>query len=245
MLSSNRLSYFGCDIQHRLNACEVHCKEAQFWHILGANGSGKSTLLSALSGLMPCKKLSYNQINVEQLSLVQQAQIRSLLSQHHSSQFEVPSKQLLSFFTQFDCLPNEIDICLQINALLHKPLNTLSGGQQQRFHIARCVLQIWQSLKQGQGVLILDEPLQGLDIKHQFQVLDMLKLFCQRGNTVIMSCHDVNMSLKYATHGVLLANGNAIQIGTADQCLTSEHLTKVFDVDFSDVNGKPMVDNLQ
>lgn len=223
----------------------MHCKEGQFWHVLGANGSGKSTLLSALSGLMPCKELSYNQINVEQLSLVQQAQIRSLLSQHHSSEFAVPIKQLLSFFTQFDCLPNEIDISLEINALLHRPLNTLSGGQQQRFHIARCVLQIWQSLKQGQGVLILDEPLQGLDIKHQFQVLDMLKQFCRSGNTVIMSCHDVNMSLKYATHAILLLNGNALEIGSADKCLTSEHLTKVFDVRFSDVDGKPAVDKFQ
>ncbi len=221
----------------------LNCEDSQFWHVLGANGSGKSTLLSALCGLIPCKQLSYNQINVEQLSLVEQAQVRALLSQQHTSEFEVPIKQLLSFFTRFEYLPDKIDHALEINRLLNKPLNKLSGGQKQRFHIARCVLQIWQNLEKGQGVLILDEPLQGLDIKHQFKVLDLLQEFCRAGNTVIMSCHDVNLSLKYASHAILLLRGNAVEIGTASQCLTSERLSYIFDVSFSELDGKLSINN--
>lgn len=232
-MHNSRLSFSGVEITNRLLANEMVFESGEYWHILGPNGAGKSTLLLALSGLLPAKELLYDGINFQNKSLLEQARQRALLSQNHGTEFDIPISQLLYFFTTYTTLPSEIDAALEINDLLCKSLAKMSGGQQQRFHIARCILQIYSELNEGRGILILDEPLQGLDIKHQHQVLALLKGFCEKGNLVVMTSHDINMSAKYASHVALLKHSNVVFHGRKQDCLSPDQLTDVFDVCFS------------
>jgi iron complex transport system ATP-binding protein len=110
-------------------------------------------------------------------------------------------------------------------ALKHRPVNKLSGGEFQRVLIARV-------LAQEPEALLLDEPTASLDIHHQIQVLDLVRsLVHEKGLSVVMAIHDLNLAVRYCDQLVLLNRGKQVSAGTPEEVLTPENLHTVFGVD--------------
>src|SRR5690606_10042395 len=109
--------------------------------------------------------------------------------------------------------------------LADRPVDELSGGQRQRVWIA-------MALAQQTDILLLDEPTTFLDISHQVEVLDLLTdLNRERGTTIVMVLHDLNLAARYAAFLVAMANGRLHVAGTPDEALTEQNAREVFHLD--------------
>lgn len=118
--------------------------------------------------------------------------------------------------------------------LIHKQIGELSGGQQQRVFIAR-------ALAQEAELLLLDEPLAGLDIPSQEQVYEVLERVTASGITLIVATHDLNMAADYFDK-VLLLNGRLVAFGKAADVLTAENLVTAYSgkIGKSVIGGLPL-----
>lgn len=106
--------------------------------------------------------------------------------------------------------------------LIHRPAGSLSGGQRQRALIASC-------LARGTDLLVLDEPVTGLDPAHQMELLGLLeRLNRQQGTTIVMALHDLNHAARYAHHMVVVKNGQVTAEGAPDEVMTPSLLSRVF-----------------
>jgi iron complex transport system ATP-binding protein len=106
-----------------------------------------------------------------------------------------------------------------------KDYNCLSGGQQQRVLIAR-------ALAQEPKALLLDEPTSALDIAHQLELMDIIQdLAEERGITVVMILHDLNLASKYADRIVLLDQGEIRAEGSAKAVLTKDNMADVYGIE--------------
>jgi iron complex transport system ATP-binding protein len=103
-----------------------------------------------------------------------------------------------------------------------RPVDALSGGQRQRAWIA-------MALAQGTDLLLLDEPTTHLDLAHAVDVLDLVdRLHHDRGRTVVMVLHDLNLAARYADHLVAMRDGRIVAQGPPREILTAELLADVF-----------------
>ena len=127
----------------------------------------------------------------------------------------------------------------KIADLADRPVDELSGGQRQRVWIA-------MALAQQTDVLLLDEPTTYLDLKHQLEVLDLLTdLNRQRGTTIIMVLHDLNLAARYSAELVAMRSGTVKRAGSSHDVITDTTLQDVFDLEASivadPVSGLPSI----
>jgi len=222
----------------RIEQVNLLLTQGQYWHLLGPNGSGKSSLMSILAGILSTDdgQVILNEQLLDSQALPLLARQRCFLQQQQISSFDIPLQQLLEFYTQQSRLPEELELCLNLNTLLSKPLSTLSGGQQQRFNIARCLMQVWPNIQAGRALILLDEPCQQLDINYQFQLLNLLGRFSACGNLVIVTSHDINQSYRHASHVALLKNNVIHAHGIAREVLSMDNLENVFEHRFIEIS---------
>ncbi|MOA21161.1 Hemin import ATP-binding protein HmuV [compost metagenome] len=102
---------------------------------------------------------------------------------------------------------------LELEALLARDFSRLSGGEQQRVLIARTLLQLWPSLNPDGRVLLLDEPLAGLDLHHQLALLRLLKSLARQGLLVVLAIHDINLAIDWADRILCLQQGRLVSEG--------------------------------
>jgi len=223
----------------RISSVNLQIESGQCWHFLGPNGAGKSSLLLLLAGVEKASSgvLDCCGMEMSEHSLSQLAKTRCFLNQHQHCEFDIPLSQLLMFYAQRAEVPALLDTCLEINKYLHKPLSQLSGGQQQRFHIARALCQIWTAICAGQAIVILDEPTSHLDIKFQTAIMALLQNLCESGNTVIISSHDINLSIKYASHVGLVNKQKLHSQGFAQSQLNLINLQTIFNHKFIEISS--------
>ena len=120
-----------------------------------------------------------------------------------------------------------------------RSIDSLSGGQRQRVWIS-------MALAQGTDVLLLDEPTTFLDLAHQVDVLELVeRLHVERGRTVVMVLHDLNLAARYAARLVAMKDGAIAASGTPHEVLTEQLLRHVFDLEArvidDPVSGTPLV----
>jgi ABC-type cobalamin/Fe3+-siderophores transport systems, ATPase components len=221
--------------------------------IVGANACGKSTLLRAMSRLLapvkgqvlldgkaihrtPPKELART------LGLLPQSPIapEGITVADLVSRGRHPHQGLFSRWTREDDAAVEAAlVATQTMDLAERPVDELSGGQRQRVWIA-------MALAQQTDILLLDEPTTFLDISHQVEVLDLLTdLNHQRGTTVVMVLHDLNLAARYADHLIAMADGRVHVTGAPDDVLTEHNVRQVFGLDNRIVtdptSGRPMM----
>nr|WP_241737433.1 ATP-binding cassette domain-containing protein [Neptunicella marina] len=206
--------------------------QANFVHLIGPNGAGKSTLLETLAGIIKPSSghVILRQQTLESYNLHQLAAMRSMLKQQDSVSFPLTVEELLLFYCNWQyAIPKQIELALEVEQYRHRHLPELSGGEQQRVQLARVLLQIWSVIEQGEGLLLLDEPLKGLDLRHQQKLMSLLKSLSKSGNKVVMSLHDLNWCDGYADQVVLLKQGRLVATGTVQQTLIPQQLSSAFD----------------
>lgn len=210
--------------------------------IVGPNGSGKSTLLKNLyqfhqpdSGVVLLNEKEINSLSIKEI-----AQKMAVVTQESMVQFDFsvreivemgrsPHKKALASSTVED--EEIIRKALQkvgLEDFVNRSITTLSGGEKQRVFLAR-------ALAQRSQVLILDEPTNHLDIRHQLQLMDLIKTL---KNTVLIALHDLNIAAGYCDKIYMLNKGKVVQCGTPEEVFTKKNLEEVFEVQ-SDIQKYP------
>ena len=154
------------------------------------------------------------------LSWPELAKRRAMLPQRQPQLFHIPVFQVLSLGLDPAVEParqNEAikGVCeaLELDMLLARDFSRLSGGEQQRVLIARTLLQVWPSLNPTGKVLLLDEPLAGLDLHHQLALLRLLKKLAGQGLLVVLAIHDINLAIDWADRILCLQGGTVVREG--------------------------------
>lgn len=208
-------------IAGRLSPLDLRWHGGQLVALLGPNGSGKSTLLGALAGILPADGavLLGGEVLTD-LSWPELAKRRAMLPQRQPQLFHIPVFQVLSLGLGqgvASARQNEAigALCeaLELEALLARDFSRLSGGEQQRVLIARTLLQVWPSLNPGGRILLLDEPLAGLDLHHQLALLRLLKQLAGQGLLVVLAIHDINLAIDWADRLLCLQQGRVVREG--------------------------------
>jgi len=213
---------------------------------IGPNGAGKSTLFSLLSRLLP---LETGNIYIDDVSIIDWknndlAKTLSILKQTNDIHIRLTVRDLVSFgrfpysqnkLTKVDL--DKVEKAIEFMDLLgiqDKYLDELSGGQQQRAYIAMVIAQ-------DTKYILLDEPLNNLDIKHAIQMMQtMQKMTTELGKTVLVIMHDINFAASYADYIVAMKKGEIAYNGTVAEIMQTEILQALYGVDVSveTVNGK-------
>ncbi|MCF2949862.1 ABC transporter ATP-binding protein [Paraglaciecola aquimarina] len=203
--------------------------------VLGPNGAGKTSLLKLLSGQTDSAgKVSWNNKKLTEYQTIDLAKQVAVVNQLNQSVFALnlqqivrmgllPHKTLLSRQTKED--DQEIAKAIERVGLSEKTNQTfssLSGGEQQRGLIAR-------ALVQKAKLIVLDEPVNHLDIYYQHQILDLLRALAHQFNmTVVMSLHDLNLAANYCDELCLLHKGKVSAQGSVETVLKANLLEQVF-----------------
>lgn len=221
--------------------------------IVGANACGKSTLLRALARLLPptSGQVLLDGKELHRLPTKEVARTLGLLPQSPIAPEGIvvadlvargrsPHQRLLSRWSPADDLAVAEALDLTgTTELAGRAVDELSGGQRQRVWIA-------MALAQRTDILLLDEPTTFLDICHQVEVLDLLTdLNHERGTTIVMVLHDLNLAARYADRLVAMAGGRILASGDPDEVLSPSVIEAVFgmssEVVPDPVSGRPMV----
>lgn len=207
--------------------------------IIGPNGCGKSTLLRCISGLMPqhAGAIFLEGKNIETYSPRERARKIALLAQSFegSEDIEIEEMALLGrtpFLSHYGA-PTARDREIAHRALQQtdtekfrgRTLGALSGGEKQRVLLAR-------ALAQQPQILLLDEPTSNLDIRYQFEILDLVfRLARAEKIAVVLVLHQINLAAAVADSILLLRdNGTICASGAPDEVVTSENLQAVYGV---------------
>jgi iron complex transport system ATP-binding protein len=208
----------------------------QFFIIIGPNGSGKTTLMKLLAGILApeADRIRILDRDIRHFSPRSLAREVAYVPQRVEAGLpftveetvlmgRAPHQRILGMPRKedFRALREAMEIT-RIKHLAARKLDQLSGGEQQRVVIAR-------ALCQEPRIILLDEPTASLDLSHQLQTMDLMEqLKIQRGVTVVMVSHDVNLAAVYADRLLLLDAGEIRSRGTPREVLTLENLEATY-----------------
>ncbi|MEJ9280320.1 MULTISPECIES: heme ABC transporter ATP-binding protein [Ureibacillus] len=213
----------------------IHIKDGQFVGIIGPNGSGKSTLLKIASRILKpnAGAVRLDGQHLYELSPKKAAQEIAVVSQETSLTFDFsvqeivlmgrnPHKRLFQSDTDEDLrIVNEALERVGMQGYEERSFMSLSGGEKQRVLIAR-------ALAQQAKLIILDEPTNHLDIRHQLQLMDLVK---KLNVTVLAALHDLNLASNYCDYLYVIQNGQVVMSGTPESVLTKDRIREVFGVE--------------
>ncbi|MGN8645334.1 iron ABC transporter ATP-binding protein [Gracilibacillus sp. HCP3S3_G5_1] len=215
----------------------VSIPKGKITSFIGPNGAGKSTLLSIVSRLIT-KDSGEVLIDDQEISSVKSnalAKKIAILKQSNDLNVRLTVKELVGFgrfpysqgrLTKEDrqFVQDAIDY-MELSDMQNKYLDELSGGQRQRAFIAMVIAQ-------DTDYILLDEPLNNLDMKHSVQIMKVLKrLVNELGKTVVIVIHDVNFASVYSDYIVALKHGKIVHQGPKDEMIDKEVLRDVYDMD--------------
>jgi len=203
---------------------------------IGPNGAGKSTVLSIISRLLSADNGDVY-LNGELLNRKKSSDIAkqlAILKQTNNINLRLTIEDLVSFgrfpyskgnLTQTDrtFIDNAIAY-MDLDDIRHQYIDSLSGGQRQRAYIA-------MTLAQDTDYILLDEPLNNLDMKHSVQIMQVLrKLATELNKTVVIVIHDINFASCYSDYIVAMKNGKLVQQGEVYHIMQSTVLQDIYDM---------------
>jgi len=168
--------------------------------IIGPNGAGKSTLLRALIG-----QIGQGKITLFDKAAAPQVRAGKVAWVGQHGRYNMPD-ELLHYF--------------DLTALADKRISRLSGGEQQRANIIRALLQ-------NAPVLLLDEPCNHLDIRHQHRLMQYLVGHSNRASSM-MVLHDLNLAAHYAGNIILMNKGKVVASGKVGEVMRPDLLESVY-----------------
>ena len=225
---------------HKRTAPVLHSTsfEVEKGHVLGVvgpNGAGKSTLLRLLYRFQAptTGQVQINGMDIWKMPARKAAQHVAAVLQEQAAAFGLSVREIISlgrtphrqgYFSadaQDSAVIARVITLLDLKGLEHRDFGTLSGGERQRVMVAR-------ALAQEPEILILDEPTNHLDIRHQLEVLALIR---QLDLTIVVSLHDLNMAADICDNILVLEDGHSRGFGTPDALLTEALVSNTFRVD--------------
>ncbi|MCK3657408.1 iron ABC transporter ATP-binding protein [Pasteurellaceae bacterium Pebbles2] len=211
---------------------------------IGPNGAGKSTVLSMMSRLISADQgdVWLNGVPLNQQKSGDVAKQLSILKQSNHINLRLTVEELVAFgrfpYSKGNLSKNDrtfIDEAIRymdLDSLRHQYINELSGGQRQRAYIA-------MTLAQDTDYILLDEPLNNLDMKHSVQIMKVLrKLVNELNKTVVIVIHDINFASCYSDHVIAMKNGRLVQQGSVHEIMQNSVLEQLYDMpmNIQDIN---------
>lgn len=215
----------------------VNIKKGKITSFIGPNGAGKSTLLSAVSRLIKhdVGEIMIDKKEINSWKSNELSKKVAILRQANNLNVRLTIRELVSFgrfpysqgnLTQEDW--DKVDEALsfmELHEIENQFLDELSGGQRQRAFIAMVIAQDTE-------YILLDEPLNNLDMKHSVQIMKVLRrLVDELGKTVILVIHDINFASFYSDYVVALKNGEIIRQGPTNEIIEQGTLKEIYDMD--------------
>ncbi|OUZ09230.1 iron ABC transporter ATP-binding protein [Aeromicrobium sp. PE09-221] len=211
--------------------------------LVGPNGAGKSTLLTMIGRLLglDAGTIEIAGYDVASTPSKDLAKIVSILRQENHFITRLTVRQLVAFgrfpyskgrLTVADekIVSEAIDF-LGLGVLENRYLDQLSGGQRQRAYVAMV-------LSQDTEYVLLDEPLNNLDMRHSVQMMQHLHRAAEElGRTIVIVLHDINFAGHYADRICAMKEGRVVEFGTPAEILTDDVLTRVFDTPVRVIDG--------
>jgi iron complex transport system ATP-binding protein len=217
---------------------------------LGPNGVGKTTLLKAVPGLLAplAGAVTVDGADVQSLSGRELARRVGYVPQAESSGTPMTVFETVLMgrkpYLSWRASPEDHDVVdrvlatLGLSELAMRDVNELSGGQRQKVVIAR-------ALAQEPGVLVLDEPTSDLDIRHEVEVLGVVRDRADAGTTAVMAMHDLTLAARFCDRLVLFSDDGVYAVGPPE-VLTEEAVRDVYGIDATvrrDADGVSVVPN--
>ena len=206
--------------------------------IIGPNGAGKSTLLNAISRLIKVDKgdILIDSKNLKDWDKKELSKTLSIMKQLNNINVRLTIADLVAFgrypYSEDRLTENDyqkINEALEytgLSSIKDKYIDELSGGQKQRTYIA-------MTLAQDTEYILLDEPLNNLDIKHILEVMHLLKKLVEEQNkTIILVVHDINIASTFADYIIAMKNGEIIESGLTEDIINNEILYKIYEINF-------------
>ena len=210
-------------------------QQGSFCAFLGGNGAGKSTLVRCINGLLRTdgECVVWNGIKTGKLNIKERARVYGYVPQNTQAGYSLNVMEIVLSgrlpHMGVKAGKSDLEKAAGVMEEFHlqdyafRPFKQLSGGERQRVLIARAVAQEPQ-------LLLLDEPTSSLDLRYQYEVMDLLRHVCRRGITVAAVIHDLNLALDYADTAVLLTSGTVTAMGTPAEVLTPERILTAYGV---------------
>ena len=244
--------FFNAGNKSILRSVSASFQPGKITMILGPNGSGKTSLLKICSG----ETLHYKgEITIEGKALPsfgtsELAKFRAVLSQQPHLQFPLSVEEVVMMgrypFFQFAPTLHDHNVCnetmelLQVTTLRKRNYLTLSGGEKQRVQFARVLSQIWGETLQGNRYLLLDEPLNSLDIRFQQEFMVIARTLLNKQTVIVAIIHDINLALRFGDEFIFMKDGEIAASGGID-IVTPELIKNVFQVnaEITQHSGRP------
>ncbi|MEJ8473903.1 ABC transporter ATP-binding protein [Roseibium algae] len=202
--------------------------------VVGANGAGKSTLLRLIYRYLKPRtgQILLDEQDLWRLSARQAAQKVAAVLQEQPTDFALTVREIVALGRRphasgFSSPAGRDQVIvtkaladMQLQGLQNRRFGTLSGGERQRAMVAR-------ALAQEPKLLVLDEPTNHLDIRHQLEILELVRGLPV---TVVTSLHDLNMAASLCDTVLVLAGGYPLAFGPPSQVITPEHVDAAFAV---------------
>ncbi|MGG1636744.1 iron ABC transporter ATP-binding protein [Paenibacillus sp. FSL A5-0031] len=215
----------------------IRISKGKVTSFIGPNGAGKSTLLSMISRLL-AKDSGQVLIEGKEVSSWKSADLAkkiSILKQSNHINLRLTVRELVSFgrfpysqgkLTKEDWQQvDEAIAYMDLVDLQAKYLDELSGGQNQRAFIAMVIAQ-------NTEYILLDEPLNNLDMKHSVQIMKVLRRLVEElGKTVVLVIHDINFASCYSDYIVALKDGKVVKEGSTETIIDNAVLHDIYDMD--------------
>lgn len=217
----------------------IEIQKGAITSFIGPNGAGKSTLMSIMSRLIDkdggeviIEGRPLNEWDNKELS-----KKVSILKQSNHTNLRLTIKELVSFgrfpYSQGNLTKEDwehIDQAIaymELTDIQDKYLHQLSGGQRQRAYIAMVIAQDTE-------YILLDEPLNNLDMKHSVEIMKTLRSLVEnKGKTVVLVIHDINFASCYSDYIVAMNDGVLVKGGETQQIICQDVLCKIYDLDFN------------
>jgi iron complex transport system ATP-binding protein len=220
-----------------LDGVSLRVRAGEILGLVGPNGSGKSTLIRMAAAILS-KTSGSVQINGNDVFRMDPADLARMVGYvpqlftytRYMTVFEMvllgrrPHIRWSVTDDELARVQHALDT-LEIAGLAGKYLDELSGGERQKVFIARAIAQ-------EPALLLLDEPTAAQDIRHQIEVMEIMRDLARKRNAaMVMAVHDLNLAYRYADTVLVLRNGKIAGYGPPRDILTPERIGEVYGVD--------------
>lgn len=216
--------------------------------LIGPNGAGKSTVMGMISRLIAHDSglVQFEGKEMHKWKSRELSKRLAILTQQNNIQMKLTVRELVCFgrfpYSGNRLTPEDHEIVdraldyMELHDFADRFIDELSGGQRQRALIAMVIAQ-------DTDYVLLDEPTNSLDIYHATNMMKIVRRLCDElGKTVILVLHEINYAAFYSDYICAFKDGKIAKFGTAEEVMTKENLSEIYQVDFEILNikGKPL-----